>query len=331
MVTGPPIRPSTARPPAAATSVPRWRRPGRWSVVVLAATLIVIARPARACTGCSNELGVAFRSIRPAFDQAGVPLNTRVWVTYETHGNLPAVGPLLLRPKGGEPVDVEILSPAVAAASCGQRKVVVLRPRQPLQPGTVYEVLDRVALVPCRGPGCESATPKVFADFTTAGAADSEPPRFKGIQRSEGTTTECGDSACCGPYKASQFSLVAIDAMDAGGIAGYEVSVGGQAVDFLASPGLSGFMFCSGEAVKGPPEQLRPAGRYRFNAVDLAGNRDSNTRDVSVSPSCGGCSYGGGRTEAPLVVLLALLGALLRPSGTARRRVARAWARSSAI
>jgi hypothetical protein len=212
--------------------------------------------------------------------------------------------------------------PAVARlGGCQARLLVMLRPLAPLLPDTNYEILDQIATVPCLEGTCDTAGPRVLGNFTTGSGADAQPPRFAGVARSKSGSEERDENSSCGPYRAASFDLEAEPATDESGVALYEVSLDGQVVDALTLwPSLRGYVLCSTEAVAGPPGPRRPGGRYRFNAVDLAGNRDPNRREIAVSPSCGGCSYDGGRTQGPLG--LAVL-ALLLVCGRPRRYAAR--------
>lgn len=281
-------------------------------------------RSARACTGCDMRTRLDSVTLRPASGQTAVPTNTRVWVDYETTGAIPVgTGRLSLRPERGASVEAEVQQlPAVSRlGGCQARLLMTLRPLAPLMPDTNYEILDQIATVPCLEKTCDSGGPRVLGNFTTGSGADAQPPRFEGVTRSQGGSAECDQGSCCGPYRAATFDLEADPATDDSGVALYEVSLDGQVVDALTLwPSLSGYVLCSTEAVAGPPRPQRPGGRYRFNAVDLAGNRDSNSRAISVSPSCGGCSYGGGRTHGPLgLAVLALLLVCRRPRRYAGR------------
>lgn len=258
--------------------------------------------------------------MKPEPNRSGVPLNTSVWVRYQWSSFASQVGQPQLRPLGGMPLPVEVtrIPSADPFDRCHHREVAVLRPRAPLQPDTAYEVVEQASVFPCADAGCPDPAPEVIGSFTTGQAEDHEPPRFGGVRRWEkGSIDACDDSACCGPYKAATFSVEA-EASDAGDLVGYEVSVEGQVIDLLEWPSLRGWVFCSGYAVKGPPGAPRPAGRYRFHAVDLAGNRDPNTAEVTVSPGCagesgggsgtnGGCSQGGTAAGSGMIALLGLV------------------------
>jgi hypothetical protein len=289
--------------------------PPRWLVWSTLLGLVAVSpEAARACTSCDESI-VSLRGVtlRPRSDQTDVPTNTLVWVDYDSYARLPgAAGRLSLRTKAGAPVDATVEErPAIAPADrCQSRLLARLRPAQPLLPDTTYEVLDEVGAVPCTGAECDTIKPRVINTFTTGARPDTSPPRFAGVARSHSQPSfACDDGACCGPYRAMDFDVSSVAAADEGGIAFYEVSIDGALVDAIPEPSLQGFVFCSGGAVKGPPGQLRATGHYRFNAVDLAGNRDPNTKEVSVSPSCSGCSYAGG--PAPSCASLAVLAFLL--------------------
>jgi hypothetical protein len=263
----------------------------RWLLALVAAAAVLRAAPARACGPCQREPRLYGRTVKPASGLSGVPLNTSIWVRYETARFAGSVGGnLVLRPLDGTPVEVERQTiPSVHPFDrCHEAKVVVLRPRAPLRSDTTYEVLDQLPDV-CPDASCQSVAPELISRFVTGQAEDHEPPSFMGIRRwAKGEIDECDDSACCGPYRAARFSVEADPGSDAVGLVGYEVTVDGTVSDLVTSPALQGWVFCGGGVipVKGPSGAPRPVGRYRFNAVDLAGNRDPNTVEVPVMPVC---------------------------------------------
>lgn len=278
--------------PAGLTAMSCSRRAARWSwalVALAGATTLLGATPARACGPCESSPRLLSRTMKPGPGTSGVPLNAGVWVRHEFSSfRMPTTAHLLLRAKDGKPVEVESRTvPQIAPLDrCYQRSLVVLRPRAPLQPDTTYEVLEQAPATV--GPDGGPPTPEVIGTFVTGQAEDHEPPRFMGVRRWEkGLIDDCDSSACCGPYRAARFSVEADPAWDAQGLVGYEVTVGGKLVDLIDAPQLEGWTFCSGTAVKGPHGAGRPVGRHRFNAVDLAGNRDSNTVEVDVVLACG--------------------------------------------
>lgn len=249
--------------------------------LALAVTTIAAAREASACQ--PPRAIVLDRRSLPADGALDVPLNAHIAVVYGVQYLFaaqvaPAFDTLVVRTSEGH-----IVAGTLAVDATPGSVAVRLVPAEPLMAHTRYEVLDRVALLVSGVPMNDALA--VVATFTTGDALDLDPPASPGpIEVSTGCSS-CGDSACCGPYSMSSFTLswattpgdvLAVVSDDAGNSAW-------PAADYALGQISTGFD-------NGPDLQREGAFEVRF--VDVAGNA-SEPVSTFVEVHCSSDADGG--------------------------------------
>lgn len=292
---------------------------GRLAILTTMTTVAIVSvsHDADACSPPAP--GVSYRGVVPSEMDAPAPTNAIVEIWYS--GDPGEVArEAQIRPLGGAPVGTSV-------SRTGNR--VLVRPAAPLEPSTVYEVLDRV-LVPCVGYGpCDAAAHAVVGTFTTGTGPDTTPPVFAGLARIEVLSLDvCESSGCCGPYTAARFLLHLDPGMDDSGHVRYELHRVGESTPL---PGSMGYMICSREGLPGaklPGDFMAmPGDTFFARAIDIAGNVDTNDVQLAVDFSCdpaptdgdadAGCgcrmSHDDSAAAAPLLLLVLLLRPRRRP------------------
>jgi hypothetical protein len=313
-----------------------------WSVCCLSAfALLALEQTAKAC---SPDFFV-HRGVFPPSETAGVPTNTEIRLSY-SNGRTIGDPSVLVRPVGGQPIALQIR--AHDQGHYRPVRLIVAKPAEELLPNTTYEVLDRV-VVGCRpnsgadsGVVCLQPDHAVVATFATGATKDATPPSFGGLKAATiGNKIVCENGGCCGPYSAVPVNLSWDPAIDdrSPDLVLYNVyrgDAGTKAVDqpvarYWRYVGLHGELLCSGSPDQNtglPGSEIIEPGAYTVRAVDSAGNEDSNTAVVEISPPCG-TAEPDGETEASGCTIsragssrdvsgFALLGGLLLV-GSARR------------
>jgi len=221
----------------------------------------------------------------------GVPLNARVWVI-SNNGELPSPG---LVDATGAPVAVDMNAMGLADG----QTLLVLTPRELLQPSTEYTVLQTT--------------------FTTGTASDTTPPPAPSAI-SGGWVSEQGSGACPGNCRPSDYwrstvtsdgaHIIVADA-DQGGTLDPVAFTGAIAVATSVTKDRPGATTGSswvqlGEFECAPRNWLpdEPPGSLRFGAFDLAGNF-SGWSEPAVIAARAGCQAG--RSNDPWPQLFAIL------------------------
>jgi hypothetical protein len=212
---------------------------------------------------------------------------------------------------------------------------VRIRPTAPLVAGLTYEVADAWP-VPCTKEACTHGSPRVFGAFVPGEAMDLTAPSFAGLDVISARPVKAAGGAC-EPAAGEAVTFWWPPARDDRGNepvrynlyrranAGLELVAG-----LLEAREYTGFLAC-GPAAPG----FLTTGPYLVRAVDLAGNEDTNQRELELVPGpCtpasaaggdslrpdagtasaaaadadgGGCSYGGSSRPRPFICGLLLL------------------------
>lgn len=267
---------------------------------------------------CSGATPATASGVVPADGATGVPVNSRVFVTYSGAPYAPAVmEAITLQPQGGGPVAATISSIDSGNPWIHQR---VLTPTSDLAPNTAYEVRGRVRQTGCTD--CVAATPELLATFTTGANRDETPPTFAGATGVvvTGTYEVCDGTSCCGPYAGTRMQLQYTLPTDAD-FAGLRLYRDDAASGPYAIVGPRGMALCQGQVISGfNGDFFVPEGTYYLRAVDLAGNEDRNSAPVTLdcevtSPSDNASPASSGCAAVPasgqigiLLIALAVLG-----------------------
>ncbi|MCA9675396.1 MAG: hypothetical protein H6709_24740 [Kofleriaceae bacterium] len=299
--------------------------------------IMVAPRDADACSPPPD--GVWRRVVLPPDGAVDVPTNATIVVDYDVLVD----STLALRVQGGADVAID-----VTTVDAAPRRVLV--PQQPLQPSTIYEVLDDLAL-PCTelDPATCLTTPQVVATFTTGAGRDDTPPQLVDVTVSEGFECNRGGSCPEGYDLATQSITIGAvqDDRPAAWVRFQYADAAGLPIGVPTSLTTTGQVCGDGyfplQAYVGVP-----AGDFQVRAVDLAGNVEpvahvlhaSTCDELVVGTACdpdvrgdvdlndalpdfgqGCCSTsgdGGPAAVAPLAGLVAL--ALVRRRRPRRRR-----------
>jgi hypothetical protein len=234
----------------------------------------------------------------PAPGARNVPTNTLIWLN-GNHVAAAGTEALRLRDGMGDEVDYEI-----ARLQVMYDEVLVVRPRDELQPG------DRYQLLLLDG---DHGTP--ITHFFTGAGPDHEPPAAPAPRQIEAEVYIADPRDSCGD---SSWASLSVDAtgdlllLDIGAAADLdEVAIAGHASDlFVGAPvavevGSHGCLWNWPEA--GPTAKTT----VRAIAYDLAGNTvgwsEAAPVELPDAPGgCGGCSGGDGLSLAALATALAL-------------------------
>lgn len=259
----------------------------RWiGAVAIAAVFAPGVRPA---DGCSFGLFPPKRTLTfPADGASDVATNLQVVLVYAgtpaafafDAADVPGIDPsrVVLRPKGGGAVPTTATVSMLPRLSWTAKWVVAVRPDEPLQPMTSYEIVD--ANMPCGGLPCPP-DPQVVATFMTGAGPDTEPPLFAGLSTlTPGARYVCGSIDCCEP---SNVRHVTLDWAPASEPALYRVEdiAGGTVRDLLAATTLETTIDCAGANLFGGSP-----GPYRVRAVDWAGNVEENDVQRRLEGAC---------------------------------------------
>ena len=268
------------------------------------------AGEARACS--PQYQGIAERTTFPTDGAAGVPLNARVLVRYHVgypdtpHFGVPLPGPdLELRPQGGASVSFAHGIVFSRQNDSIAQAVVVIRPAQPLQPSTVYELADRRSKIPCLRYECALGDAAVFARFTTGVATDTTSPQFAGLKTIDtGEIRHCDQEGCCGEYLSRTLPAgwePARDDISAGAVI-YNLYRQGQSApvaELLESISLRLMVSCAPFGRTDPSGLRVEAGAYYVRASDWAGNEDTNELAIALpSANCAVAAPDGGEPDA---------------------------------
>lgn len=172
-------------------------------LLLLLLVLLASPRPAQACECARPAVEVTPRG-------GGVPTNTRVRLAWPAELKL-APGRIVLRPvqakkdmkkkdkkDKADKVEVVAVETTVVSYSSGDLRVVELSPKQPLAADTRYEVLAAAD---------EQGKEGVVGTFTTAAAADTTAPTWKGISKAVYVHAK---AVCCDCSTGSPYAVLTI-------------------------------------------------------------------------------------------------------------------------
>jgi len=274
------------------------------TTIAAAAAGLALAAPAYACS-CASE---ATQILAPAFGEADVPRNARVWLGASAYDAGGVESRLELLDSLGDPV------PATISELWGNNdRIAVLTPDDLLTAGETYTLeLDEFEIV---------------GEFTVGDHTDDAPPAVPDEQDRESSASPRtpGVVSSCGPT-----DIVRLWVDPTGHVLVAELE-GWDRLDAEAINGEVSELSLDGELELGsagcvwswPDAEPNASTTVRWGAYDIAGNFSGWSPDEDISIPAAGCScsaggQGAGRGAAAL--MLALAGLAVRRSRQIARR-----------
>ena len=264
----------------------------RGASVRLGALALVLAAPASASASDCSPIVSTF--VQPRHEARLVPTNTRFWIARTSFiwtGSGPPPELVLVGSDGTEP---EVVESRIDLADT--QELVVLTPREPLLPETVYQLWE------CHGATCST----LLTEITTGAGPDEEPPSQPVERSREGGLHFVNLTVDFDGILVASLGEPAVDLEHLAGTA--QLVSDDPALEYTL--GRS-----EGACVDNWPGSIETPQELRYGAFDLAGNFSGWAEAEPLALDGCGCTTG---RPAPAGLLALLLAAFVRRRPRAR-------------